>query len=84
MPRTGGYEFIVVQFEGTEAAHFTTLLNYQAHKELAPECLTIIYYTDLMEEKGIVLMRGEYDKNVLVSHQTKFKIVFVLACLFGF
>ena len=38
----------------------------QAHKENAPECLTMTHYTDL-KEKGLVLMRGEYDKDVFVS-----------------
>jgi ATP synthase F1 complex assembly factor 1 len=38
----------------------------QAHKENAPECLTMTHYIDL-KEKGLVLMRGEYDKDVLVS-----------------
>ena len=66
LPRKQGYEFVVVQFEGKEA-HFTTLINFQAHTENAPECLTLIHYTDLAEEKGIVLMVGEYDVNVLVS-----------------
>lgn len=39
----------------------------QAHKENAPECLNLVHYTDLAESKGIVLMVGEFDKNVLVS-----------------
>jgi ATP synthase F1 complex assembly factor 1 len=38
----------------------------QAHKENAPECLTMTHYIDL-KEKGLVLMRGEYNKDVLVS-----------------
>ena len=38
----------------------------QAHKENAPECLTMTHYIDL-KEKGLVLMRGEYDKDMLVS-----------------
>jgi ATP synthase F1 complex assembly factor 1 len=38
----------------------------QAHKENAPECLTVTHYTDL-KEKGLVLLRGEYNKDVLVS-----------------
>merc|ERR1719154_909786 len=59
-----GYEFVVVQFAGHEA-HFSTLINYQAHKENAPECLSMVHYTDIAEEKGIVLMVGEYDKDVL-------------------
>jgi len=64
LPRTTGYEFIVVQFQDNEA-HFTTLLNYQAHKENAPECLTMVNYTEFMEELGFVLMRGDFDRNVL-------------------
>ncbi|KAK9872616.1 hypothetical protein WA026_018750 [Henosepilachna vigintioctopunctata] len=37
----------------------------QVHKENAPECLTIKHYTDFMEEKGIVLMKGEFDPKVI-------------------
>ena len=39
----------------------------KAHKENAPECLGMVHYTELMEDKGIVLMVGEYDKDTLVS-----------------
>lgn len=60
LPREHGYEFIVMQFYGTEI-HMTPLLWYQAHKENAPECLSMVYYTELKESKGIVLMRGEFD-----------------------
>jgi len=63
LPRSQGYEFIVCQFEGDEA-HFTPLIAYQAHKESAPECLTITHYTEF-QEKGIILMRGEFNKEVL-------------------
>ena len=62
-----GYEFFVVQFLNNEA-HFTSLINYQAHKENAPECLNMMHYTELAEDKGIVLMVGEYDKDVLVRN----------------
>ena len=67
LPRDQGYEFFVVQFLGQEA-HFTSLINYQAHKENAPECLNMMHYTEMAESKGIVLMVGEYDKDVLVRH----------------
>ena len=50
LPRKEGYEFIVVQFLGNEA-HFTTLINFQAHHENAPECLTLEHYTELLGEK---------------------------------
>merc|ERR1712112_483453 len=70
LPRDQGYEFVVVQFLNNEA-HFTTLINYQAHKENAPECLGMMHYTELMESKGIVLMVGEYDKDVLSSNEAR-------------
>lgn len=60
LPRNKGYEFIVLQFHGNDI-HLTPLLWYQTHKENAPECLTLVHYTDLRESKGIVLMKGEYD-----------------------
>lgn len=64
LPRSQGYEFVMSQFDAN-TIHFTPLLYYQVHKENAPECLTIAHYTELKENKGIVLMRGEYDKNVI-------------------
>ena len=68
LPRDQGYEFFVVQFLGKEA-HFTSLINYQAHKENAPECLNMMHYTELANTKGIVLMVGEYDKDNLVRNE---------------
>lgn len=37
----------------------------KAHKENAPECLNIVHYPEFSEKMGIVLMRGEYDTNVI-------------------
>jgi len=70
LPRDMGYEFMVVQFLGNEA-HFSTLINYQAHKENAPEVLSMVHYTELAEEKGIVLMVGEYDKDIINPREAK-------------
>jgi ATP synthase F1 complex assembly factor 1 len=70
LPRQNGYEFVMVQFQGNEA-HFTTLINFQAHHENAPECLSLVHYTELMEEKGIVLMAGEFDKDALSIAEAK-------------
>ncbi|KAK6635341.1 hypothetical protein RUM44_000592 [Polyplax serrata] len=64
IPRTQGYEFIMCQFAANEV-HFTPLIAYQTHKENAPECLTLTFYPDLQDEKGIVLMKGEYDTDIL-------------------
>jgi len=74
LPRDQGYEFIVVQFLGNEA-HFTTLINYQAHKENAPECLNMVHYPELAESKGLVLMVGEYDKDVLTESEARSLVV---------
>ncbi|XP_071439113.1 ATP synthase mitochondrial F1 complex assembly factor 1 isoform X1 [Hetaerina americana] len=68
LPRSQGYEFIMLQFSNNEI-HFTSLINYQAFKENAPECLMMVYYEELMEEKGVVLLRGEFDKNILDSKE---------------
>ncbi|XP_024940620.1 ATP synthase mitochondrial F1 complex assembly factor 1 [Cephus cinctus] len=62
LPRSNGYEFIMCQFHGSEI-HMTPLLWYQVHKENAPECLTIVHYTELRDSKNLVLMRGEFDAN---------------------
>lgn len=40
------------------------------HKENAPECLNIVHYTELRDQ-GIVLMRGEYDKNVINAQEAQ-------------
>ncbi|CAB3226803.1 unnamed protein product [Arctia plantaginis] len=69
LPRDQGYEFIMCQCYG-HTVHFTPLLAYQVHKENAPECLTMVHYTELLD-KGIVLMRGEYDKNVLTGQEAQ-------------
>lgn len=70
IPRKNGYEFVMVQFQGDEA-HFTTLINFQAHKENAPECLSLTHFTELLDDKGIVLMAGEYDKDSLELMEAK-------------
>jgi len=70
LPRDKGYEMVMVQFSGNEA-HFTTLINFQAYKENAPECLSMVHYTEMEESKGIVLMAGEYDKDVLSSSEAQ-------------
>ncbi|CAG9765313.1 unnamed protein product [Ceutorhynchus assimilis] len=70
LPRSQGYEFIMCQFEAN-TVHFTPLLHFQVHKENAPECLTITHYKEFKDDKGIVLMRGEYDKNVLNAKEAQ-------------
>lgn len=70
LPRGEGYEFIMLQFDNNEV-HFTPLISYQTHKADAPECLTVVYYIDLAESKDVVLMKGEFDKNILSSVESQ-------------
>lgn len=72
LPRDQGYEFIMHQFSGN-TVHFTPLLSYQVHKENAPECLNIVHYTEF-KDKGIVLMRGEYDANVISAREAQYLV----------
>lgn len=65
IPRSQGYEFIMFQF-AANTVRFTPLLCYQVHKENAPEALTLIHYTEFIDQ-GIVLMRGEYDSKVFTA-----------------
>lgn len=69
IPRSQGYEFIMLQFFAN-TIHFTPLINYQVHKENAPECLNIALYTEL-RSKGLVLMRGEYDTKVINGQEAQ-------------
>lgn len=70
LPRHQGYEFIVCQFYGHEV-HFTPLIAYQTHKENAPECLAVVHYTELAETKGIVLMKADYNTDMLQAHEAQ-------------
>lgn len=70
LPREHGYEFIMCQFYGSEV-HMTPLLWYQTHKENAPECLTMIHYTELRDDKDVILMRGEFDTKLLDAQEAQ-------------
>ncbi|XP_052865308.1 ATP synthase mitochondrial F1 complex assembly factor 1 [Anopheles cruzii] len=69
VPRSQGYEFVMLQFSAN-TIHFTPLITYQVHKEDAPECLNITFYTEYVD-KGIVLMRGEYDTKVINAQEAQ-------------
>ena len=59
-----GYEFMLAQFQENQC-FFTSLLNYQAHGENAPWQMNLTHYTELKDEKDIVLMLGEVDTDQL-------------------
>ncbi|KAJ2395216.1 hypothetical protein GGI05_001689 [Coemansia sp. RSA 2603] len=60
LPRESGVEFFFLQFDHHQV-HFTSLLEYKQNTVNARPYLTLTHYTDLMDSKGVVLMRGEMD-----------------------
>lgn len=58
LPRDDGYEIYLMQWQGHQV-YFTPLLEYQLNKEAARPAFSISFYTDLMDEKNIVLMLGQ-------------------------
>ncbi|XP_064480014.1 ATP synthase mitochondrial F1 complex assembly factor 1-like [Ornithodoros turicata] len=64
VPRGSGYEFMLSQIQGHQC-HMTPLSLYKTHGSEAPACLKILHWTDLLEERGFVLMHGEYDAAIL-------------------
>ena len=50
----------------TNAHGFTTPPAAQLHGDSTRSLLSLNYYTELKRSKGIVLLRGEYDKDALV------------------
>ncbi|XP_060559443.1 ATP synthase mitochondrial F1 complex assembly factor 1-like [Ruditapes philippinarum] len=64
LPKGDGYEFYLCQFSGKDV-YFTPLAMYQLIKESAPPCLTVAHFPELKDDKGIVLMAGEYDDSII-------------------
>ncbi|XP_076133921.1 ATP synthase mitochondrial F1 complex assembly factor 1 [Alosa pseudoharengus] len=70
LPRQEGYEFIVGQWAGHEL-HFTSLINVQTAGESAPSQLILYHYTELLKDKGVVLMTAEMDDRFINVHQAQ-------------
>ncbi|XP_037553826.1 ATP synthase mitochondrial F1 complex assembly factor 1 [Nematolebias whitei] len=70
LPQKEGYEFFVGQWSGHEL-HFTSLINVQTLGENAPSQLILYHYSDLRQEKGIVLMTAEMDPKFITIHQAQ-------------
>jgi len=64
IPRDDGFEMFVGQF-ADDNLHFTSLHNYQKLQEFAPDQLTIHHYTELQQDKDIVLMSSMVNDNSL-------------------
>ena len=58
----------MILFNPSDVLH----IMFQAHRENAPECLGMVFYTELIETKGVVLMVGEFDNKVLDAKESKY------------
>ncbi|XP_033737749.1 ATP synthase mitochondrial F1 complex assembly factor 1-like [Pecten maximus] len=68
LPRQDGFEFILSQFSGKDV-YFTPLIMYQTQKDKALSCLTLTHFQELKQEKGIVLMAGQYNSDILTKSE---------------
>ncbi|KAI5626525.1 ATP synthase mitochondrial F1 complex assembly factor 1 [Silurus asotus] len=70
LPRKEGYEFFLGQWSGQEL-HFTSFINVQTLGENAPSQLILYHYTDLKQDKDIVLMTAEKDSKFITAHEAQ-------------
>ncbi|TSK53705.1 ATP synthase mitochondrial F1 complex assembly factor 1 [Bagarius yarrelli] len=70
LPREEGYEFFLGQWAGQEL-HFTSLINVQTLGENAPSQLILYHYSDLKQDKEIVLMTAEMDSKFITVHEAQ-------------
>lgn len=61
--------FVQWSFVGPHTVHcmITSLIEYKLHKEYARPHTTIAFHTDLSEEKDIVLMNGQVEKDAAIT-----------------
>ncbi|KAI8987692.1 ATP11 protein-domain-containing protein [Mycotypha africana] len=62
MPREQGVEFFFLQFNYNQC-NFTSLLEYKTKGTEARPFLTLTHFPELQQSKGIVLMKGEINKD---------------------
>ncbi|CCH44463.1 hypothetical protein BN7_4027 [Wickerhamomyces ciferrii] len=72
LPREGeGFDlhYIQWQFVGPNTVHcmFTTLMEFKVHKEFARPHTSIIFHTELKDDKDVVLMNGTVEKDAAVK-----------------
>ncbi|RKO97057.1 hypothetical protein CXG81DRAFT_9414 [Caulochytrium protostelioides] len=58
LPRDGGWEFVLMEWQG-RVLSFTPLVEYKAHGAAARPHLVVTHFTELAQDKGLVLMAGE-------------------------
>ncbi|KAF5898554.1 ATP synthase mitochondrial F1 complex assembly factor 1 [Clarias magur] len=70
LPRKEGYEFFLGQWTGQEL-HFTSLINVQTLGENAPSQLILYHYSDLKQDKDVVLMTAERDNKFVTVQEAQ-------------
>jgi len=70
LPRQDGFEMFLGQFLN-DKFHFTSVHNYQNLKDFSPDQITISHYTELQEEKSLVLMNGFINDNNLTVNDAQ-------------
>ena len=70
LPSETGYRFMFQHFSNNEF-HFTSLEDYNLLKEHSPTYLTLSYYSELANDKGIVLMAGKFDFEKLKPEESQ-------------
>lgn len=77
LPRDTGFEFVLGQCSGDDW-YYTSLVEYQTHGEYAPYSLVVRHYTELADNKNLILMKGEIASDhlqpelaTLLVHQTQ-------------
>ena len=71
MPKESGYETVYAEFQG-QVCLLTPLLEYKTHQDFARTMLTMTHFTELIDGKEIVLMRGEYDGNRISPQEAQY------------
>eukprot|EP00730_Choanoeca_flexa_P007623 TRINITY_DN12360_c0_g4_i3.p1 TRINITY_DN12360_c0_g4~~TRINITY_DN12360_c0_g4_i3.p1 ORF type:complete len:308 (+),score=90.17 TRINITY_DN12360_c0_g4_i3:96-1019(+) len=70
LPREDGFELYLSQIDQHQCG-FTPLLEFQTHQENARPSLSLSFYTELKQSKGLVFMRGEFDPDYLKPQEAQ-------------
>jgi ATP synthase mitochondrial F1 complex assembly factor 1 len=63
VPRKGGYFTVITQFQGRHCL-LTYLEDYKVNRENAVPYATLTLFDELVEKKGLALIRGEITNNM--------------------
>jgi len=75
IPREQGYFSMLSQMQAeANICAFTSLEVYKKDGDNSRSFLTMVYYTDLLHSKDLVLMRGTFDSTLLKSSEAQFLV----------